>query len=287
MKKIILFYLICLFGIFIVFSQLDQKSDYVIERKLWKIHKKYVEIAQDPSTISSEHFEKVIKQYERIIASYPSSRLIKGVELLIAELYTFKKDYAKAREKYAFIQEHYSADQELVAEAIFRVGKTYELEGHWPQALQIYLSLQDQHPLTAVGLSTPVYIANNYSRKNMLRETMDAYEKAIVFYRKIAAEHPNSRFEFDALRYLANCFLDQNRWGEALETLEAALLEYNTPEYLNEKRVGVMIHTISIISDTRVHDKNRAVLIYEKFLEANPGHPFKKYFLDAIASLKK
>jgi len=179
MKKMLIGYLVVLIGVYIFFSVLDLNGDYVIEKKLWKIQRQFIDIAKDPEAVPDRKYDDVAGQYQKIIDKYPDSHLIRNVYIALGRLYIVKKDYARARENFYLIGEKYPDNKELSAKALFFVGKTYEVEGDWPQAYKIYRSVFKDYPMTTTGLSVPIYIANYYKRQNDFQNTMDSFEKAM------------------------------------------------------------------------------------------------------------
>ena len=111
MRNTIITYLAILAGVFAVFSLLDRKGDYVIEKKLWKIHREYADMTKDPSVIPDYKFNEIADRYQKIINNYPNSRLVKGIYILIGRIHMIKEDYETAREKYNIIIEKYPGNQ--------------------------------------------------------------------------------------------------------------------------------------------------------------------------------
>jgi len=209
MKKIVSVYLIILFGLFVVLTLLDQGSDYIVEKKVWKVLQQQIDIARDPNVIPDHTFEKVISAYQKIIDKHPQSRLTPGLYIHIGEVYAMREDYKGARKIYNELIKLYPDDRELSAEAMFKVGKTYEVTNNWLGATKVYQNIIQDYPLTNVGLNTPLYIANYYKDKNDYQKTMVAYEVAVRHYIKIATDHNNTHVGLNAMRHLSTSYLDQ------------------------------------------------------------------------------
>ena len=290
MKKILFIYSAILLGIFIVLSVSDKKSDYMVEKKVWKIYKQHLDIAKDPNVIPDKNFEKVIGEYKSVIQSYPNSRLTPGLHIHIVEMYILRKDYEGARSVFYELIKSHPDNKEIAAEALFKVGGTYETADNWPEAYEMYQNVIREYPLTNVGLNTPIHIANYYRNQNDFQGTMGAYEFAIRHYSSIAATHENTKAGLSATRHLANSYLDQNRWREAISTLGVVLEKYSTSDHLTIKDVDMVIKTINITAAYQLKDYDVAISLYEEIIARNPEHPLRDYLhkvIDAFNQLQE
>lgn len=285
MKKVLSILAGILVGLFIVLSLLD-KSEYGVERKVWLAQKKFERLVQDPKAVPDVEFDNVIKQYTKIIHQHPSSSLTPKIPLQIGKIYTYKKDYPKARETFSETIRRYPQLPELSAEALANIGWTYELEKKWPQALSNYEKIIAQYPLTETGMNTPIYIASYYERNNDAAQAATAYQRAVAFYKKVAAEHPNSNYEFGALRILSSTYFSLQEWEKGIKTLGKILVNYPTKQYLNAQRADLIIRTINTISVTQLHNYDIPIDIYQEFIEKNSKHPLAKVLNDIISQLK-
>ena len=97
MKKTLFIYLAILLGLFVILSVFDKRSNYIVEKKIWKIYQQQLDIAKDPSVIPDRSFEKVINGYKDIIQNHPKSYLVPGLQIHVGEMYILRKDYERAR----------------------------------------------------------------------------------------------------------------------------------------------------------------------------------------------
>lgn len=286
-EKYVLRYLAVLAGIFIVLSLFDINGDYVVERKLWKINRKYANVIKDYKTASVQVMDRVTAEYEKVIRDHGRSKAIPGVYIVLSRIYLLKGDLAKAREVSQELLKRYPDYRELCAEAVSLIAKSYEAENDWPKAYELYQKLVAEYPLTNVGVATPVYVANYYQGLNDFKNTMSSYAQAVEFYRKLIRENPDSRIEFESLRYLANCYVAQNRWDEAVQALKQVLLKYPSEKYLNAQRAELIITTINTIVATQIKDYGVAIAVYEEFIDKHPKHPLAKTLAALIVRFKE
>jgi len=201
-----------------------------------------------------------------------------------------RKDYEGARSIFYALIKSFPDNKEIAAEALFKVGRTYETTDYWPEAYKVYQSVIREYPLTSVGLSTPIYIANYYKNQNDFQGTMNAYEFAIRHYSSIASAHNRTKAGLGAMRHLANSYLDQHRWQDAISTLGLILEKYSTSNYLTVKDVDTIIKTINITAAYQLKDYDVAILMYEEIVARSPEHPLNNYLnkvVDAFNQLKE
>jgi len=287
MKRSVILYAIILMGIYGVLSLLDLNSDYVVERKLWHINRKFLDVAKDPKAVPPQTFEALANEYKRIIRQHSKSRAIAGVYVVLGRIYIMKGDLSQARDVLGEITKLYPDYRELSAEAISLIAKTYELENNWAKARELYQKIIQEYPRTETGLSTPLYMANYYQTQNDFRSTMKAYAQAIDFYQKLITEQEHSTVEFNSLRYLANCYVAQNRWMEAIETLKQILIDYPEPQYLTVQRAELIIKTINAIVVNQLKNSDIAADIYKEFMVKYPQHPLNKTLKVVLDRLKE
>ena len=289
MKKVVLIYIGILAGVFVLFSLLDRDSDYAIEQTAWKVQREYIDILKDPKAVPEQTFNKVIRDYQKIIERYPDSKLTPVIRMLVGNLYHVKKDYETSREKFNEIIKLYPQNRELQAQALSAIGKTYETQDNWPGAGKVYDRIVADYALTRTGLGVPIYIANHYKTQNDYQKTMDAYDRAITHYNTLAAQNPDSPAEYNSLRYLSNCYLDQKRWREAVEVLGKITDKYGRPERMNIRTLDIILKTINTVSVYQLKDYELPLQIYRGIITKDPDHPWKDYFqkmVDTLSTLK-
>ena len=246
MKKALLIMASFLGGVFIFLSLVD-KSNYVIERQLWHVQKKFDRIALDSKTVPDAEFEEVAESYRKIMKRFPHSQITPRVPLQIGKVYTLKKDYKKAREILYEMVKQNSSNSNLSAEALADIAWIYELENNWSEALNIYEGIIEKYPLSNVGINTPIYIAEYYQKNNNPSQAKAAFNKAITFYKKVSRENPNSLYDFTALRLLASALFSTEEWQQGIEVLGKVLNNYPDPEYLSPERANLLLKSINMI----------------------------------------
>lgn len=290
MKKAAVIYLTLLLGVFGILSVSARRDDYVVEKRMWKIYKRQIDVAKDPGAIPRETFGRIAEEYARLMDKYPDSPLMPSIHIRLGEVYALGGDYETARETFRQVIASYPDNNELSAEAMFQIGKTYEFGQNWAEARTVYNRVVADYPGTDTALGVPIYIAAYHRGRNDVQKAMDAYGEAVRYYAEIAAEHDNTRRGLNALRYLSNCYLDQDRWAEAIGILGRILEQYAGSEYLTVKSVDMMIRTINVIAAYQLKDYDAAVRLYRGIIARRPGHPLRGYLekvIDAFHRLRE
>ncbi|MDP2654449.1 MAG: tetratricopeptide repeat protein [Candidatus Omnitrophota bacterium] len=285
MKKILIVLGSIMAGLFIVLSLAD-RSDYKVEKQLWRIQRQFDAIAADPKVVPARKFDSVAGKYQKLIHAYPRSPLVPKIYIQIAKIYVLREDWPLARENF---QKALSAapKTDTGGEALFGIGKTYEKEGRWTEAVETYREVMHGFPETEIGLNIPLYIAEYYLQQGSAPAYQEALQDAVDFYRTIARDQSKSSRQFAALGKLVLAYMALERWQEAVDTLSGILLDYASEEHLSVQRAGLIVKAINNVSIMKLGDYNRPVAVYEKFMEINPEHPLNPVLRDMIKALKQ
>ncbi|MFP4472692.1 MAG: tetratricopeptide repeat protein [Candidatus Omnitrophota bacterium] len=287
MKKTLIIGLTVLLGLFVVFTVMD-KSDYALEKRLWRVQKDFTELSQDPQSAPAEQYASLARRYRRLIEKYPDSRLVPMIYLQISRLYFMQEAYDRARDILQELKDRYPDRNELQAEALLYIGNAYESEGDFSQAVKTYQKIQQRYPHTEWGIGMPLYLADVYLRAGKLDEHRQALENAAAYYRGIVAdEGADLGHQLRAYRSLVAAYLAQEKWNDAVSVLKNALFRYAKSEYLTPRSAGVLIRSIAQISVTRLENPDRAIGIYQEFIREHPDHPLSPTLKKLIAAMQQ
>jgi len=281
MKRTLIILGVIILAVFIALSVMD-KSDYKIEKKLWRIQKRFNKIARDPVSAPSQEYDAVEKLYAAVIDDHPETTLLPNIYLQISRLYGMKKEYNKARLVLEECMLRFSDNQKFMPEAIINVAMLYEAEGNEKGVLETFERVKKEYPLTEIGLTTPLNIVNYYTRANKGREASDALIEAVAYYKKIARDNRNTKVEFDALRLLVTTYYMDAKWQEAMSTLERILFGFADDKLLKVQRVNLIIKTINTVAVQKLGSFDVAIGLYQRFIDNNPRHGLSTYLKGII-----
>lgn len=287
MKKALYTFAVILIGVYILFSLLDRRGEYVVEQKIWRAHKKFASIAKDPKVVPDSAFDNVAAEYQSVINEYPDSPVIPNAYLLLGRVYMLKKDYGVAREKFEKVVEKYTKYLDVCAEAVSLIGNSYELEGDGQSAIVAYRRIVNNYPMTAIGMNTPLYIASLYSRLGNAQTASLEFAKVVTYYKEITQKNPNTLLGMNSIKLLASTYFVQKKWREGVETLGRLLHEYAKPQFLTVSRLTIILRTINTVSVTQLKDFDLAIQIYQTFVKNNPDNPLNGIMNNMINQLQE
>lgn len=281
MKKLIIILSGILLIIFITLTAIDWKGTYDAERQLWGLNRELVKISGNKEATPDYVIEQLANKYRAFIKDYPRSSNTMTAQLVMGNLYLFKKNYVKAREEFQKALTIYPKDKDLMAQAKVAIAKTYEIDNNWVKAYPYYQDAMANYPLTETGFSVPEYLARRYKSLGLNDEANSAYEKAVVFYKKIASDNPKTVYETSALKMIIVCKLSQSRWKEASEEMFNLMMKNPTGQILGECLKG--INELCLI---KIRNYDETIGYYKAFLAKYPKHPVIPTLKKMIAGLE-
>ncbi|MCG2711916.1 MAG: tetratricopeptide repeat protein [Candidatus Omnitrophica bacterium] len=191
-------------------------EQYKMERMVWDAERAAEPIVTNQGMASTFEFDNAVSKFEKIIEKSPDSQYAINARLRIADLYTVRKLFDKARAVYDMLISSNGKKPELAALCVFKKGQAYELEGNWAQALKTFNEILADYNKTSQSLSVPLYIARYYVKNDEKRSSQQAYAAAINFYQKIADEYKNTKAALLAENLVVRTYMEQEDWNSAI-----------------------------------------------------------------------
>lgn len=282
-KKYFILFIVILVVVYIGLALLDLKSEYLAEKLIFSANTTLTRIGQNPQTTPPGMYKRLVRDYQRIIDKFPKAQTTKRARVLLGQAYILKEDFSKAREELAGIFKDYPEDKELCSQAQFQIGKSYEKENKWPEALLQYEKLiQDYGATTHQGLYAPLYIALYYQNNKMTQEAEDAFGKALEYYKKLAVENPKTSLGYTALTNIFAVYMNEKKLTEAAGALEDLIINYP----MHPQMPG-NLQAFNFICLVQLKDPMRAMAFYERFIQQNPKNPMVGAIEKQIEVLKE
>ncbi|MCM8781359.1 MAG: tetratricopeptide repeat protein, partial [Candidatus Omnitrophica bacterium] len=222
-------------------------------------NKKHSKITQKGTWI------KIVTLFDDFIKRYSQSPLVIEAEFNIARLYIAKKEYENARKQLQSIMDKYKKSDVIYSEALFLMGKTYELQDNWEAALIEYKKNIQNYPATARGLSMPIYIAQYYKTKFQPEKMRQAYQEAIRHYQDLIQRHPDSILAYNAHNLIAQCYVALKDWQSAIESYDTIVEKYK-----GKVNLDAILMTEASIYNTELNDKTKARQLLEQLIKDYP-----------------
>jgi len=264
-------------------------SDYALEKKLWRIKREFNIITHDPRGVPFQKYGKIINDYEDLIKRFPKSRQLSVVYLQLGRTYLLQRNFEEAIKNFQVILDKYPQSEAPASEALFYMAKTYEEKGDATTAVQVYGKILEKYPLTKIGLDIPLDIMDYYHRIHQPEQAKKARKEAIVFYQRMAEETNDSYLRLKILRRLSTAYGLAEDWENALQALEKAFFDWPQYNDMNANAVDGVIQSINSIAILHLKDHDRAMSIYQKFIQQNPefeGTPKIKEVVKALEHFK-
>ena len=240
-------------------------DEYSIEKRYWQVKKQAEKILNNPHASPPNELERTVSSLNKFSEKFPKSNLGIDAEFSIANLYIVKENYDLGRQQLIKIAQKYEKSKELVAQALFLIGNSYELQDKWPSALEQYRKIMQDYTETIRGLEIPIYIAQHYKVKYEPDKMIPALQEAINHYKTIAAKHPVTPLSFNLDMLVAQCYSEIKDWQGAVSTLNSMLVTYNGKVSFEE-----ILLSLSSIYSQKLNNPTKAIEVLEVLLKEYP-----------------
>jgi tetratricopeptide (TPR) repeat protein len=272
--------------VFAVLTVLDLKSNYMAEKQLWKINRKFTEMTKDPKTTPDASFEKIFNKYMAFTEKFPDSRLTPMAKIFAGRTQIFLEDYTKARSIFENILKDHPDKPTLGAQVVAEIGRTHAIEKNGQKIIETYHRILDNYPLTEIGLRTPLYLAKYHGDKKQYGKAKEAFERGIIHYKKLITEYPDTVVEYKALHFISACHLAQQRWQESMNIFEEIMLKFGKRKFFTPQEATALVRSINTIAMAKLNSKEIPIGIYNRFMEKYPDHPFNQILKKVINQIK-
>ena len=276
MKKVILLVLLA----FVLSGCADDQ--FGIEKKYWSLQRQEEKIFSNPSASPENELEKVVARLNAFIKKYPKNNLAVKAEFDIANLYTVKEEYNKARSQLKAVLAKYSKFDSICSEAVFLLGYNYEKQNKWSLALEQYKKIMQDYPLTSQGLSIPVYIAQYYKSKFQPDNMVMALQEAIAHYKGLANKYPNSPLGLRAYMLTADCYIVLKDWQNTVNTFKTAI-----DAYKSKVNVDAIMLNMALIYKRELKNNTKAKEALEGLLKEYPKSKLAKSATALLEEMEK
>ncbi|MBU1906419.1 MAG: tetratricopeptide repeat protein [Candidatus Omnitrophica bacterium] len=257
-------------------------DQYSIEKNYWKAKKSADSIFNNPHASPPFELERAVKLLDAFSKKYHENDLSVDAQFKIASLYLVKKQYDKGRARLGQIIDVYSDSELVSSEALFLVGKSYELEDKWGLALNHYKRIIKEYPLTKKGFDVPLYIAQYYKIKYQPDKMNAAYREAAVHYKTLAGKHEDSLIGFSAYNLVARCYMALKEWDKSIDSFNIIIDKYKGKVNLD----SIYLNT-ALIYKNELKNKSGARGMIEKLIEEYPQSKLTNTATDLLKEIDK
>lgn len=287
LKKTIVCSLLILTMVFFVLWKLDVHGPYHQEKTLWRLEKRFNDLARDPENTPPVVFGALAKDYTQFIEKDFDPASVIAAQLQLARIYILERDYQAARQSLEKMIASYKDNPDVAVGAIAEIGRTYTIEKKDEEVIACYRRIKNEYPLTALGLIAPLTIYEIYNSKGKKDQAKAALNEAIGYYQKFIGEHRGETAGFITQNYLAKAYLASREWESALQLYEGLLAGYADSNYFTPEVSDSLLRAINTLSITKLNDYGRPVKVYENFIAMHPRHPINPLLESIIGGIKE
>ncbi len=189
----------------------------------------------------------------------------RACELLIAHSFFNEKQYDKATGSYGEFAYKYAKlkdtkDIELIAEALFQQGKTYEIQEYYMDAVKSWQALVDNYPKAKRAPEALYKISDIYFKAQQ-------YDKAIFGFQKILEKWPNSDTAEDAMLAIAEVFYNSDQEAKAVQAYKDFIKKY--PDSNKVKSVEDGMQRAEFRKAEKKEEPEMLLQFFEKYTQSN------------------
>ncbi|MFA5038148.1 MAG: tetratricopeptide repeat protein [Candidatus Omnitrophota bacterium] len=271
--------LICLIPVFVIALAGCESQAFKAERQMWKAHKKAEAIYKNPKGTPPYVLKKAVSAYEAIGKKYPDSLFAVQSQFSIGHLYLVMGDFDRARSVYKSLAFDCDKKGNLCAEAYFAIGKSYELQGNWPDAELIYRKIMQEFPFSAKSLDLPLYMMLHYKNAKDTINTQRTVNEAVGYYKGLMSDERGKKGADILHGLVTRSYLESDQWPQALDSLEEYVRDF--PDQNPEEAIYIK----AVIYQKKLNDKDKAKAELQRILKDYPDSkltPHVKSLLERI-----
>lgn len=241
-----------------------ESKEFKAERQLWQAHRQARVIYQNPKVTPQAQVKTAQDAYAELIKEYPGTIYAVQSQFSIGHLFLASGDYQKARNAYSVLLQNCDKQMALCANVCFAIGKSYEAEGKWDQALAEYLNIMRDYPTTSTSLELPIYIISVERNSGNEQTLQRALDKAVSFYLDLKSKDSDENHQYLFSSLVVRSFVEARKWQEALQALDN--LAKNYPKHNPDGALWLRV----LIYANKLNDKAQAKHEIERILKEYP-----------------
>lgn len=179
-----------------------------------------------------ERPDQAIEEYDRILARLKGSDTLQRPLILYnkALILLHRKEYDQARETMVRVKRDYPAFYNQTPAVQYAIALTFELQNNFDRAETEYKYVISGFPTSEEGMSTYLYLIEQYSREGRKSDVERYEQRAEEQYNEIIATRPGTRAAAAAMSYKAELYRRRHDWNRTTEILTEVFDKYPTSE---------------------------------------------------------
>lgn len=242
---------------------------------------------QGNTLLQMEKYSEALAAYEAFVEQNPNHRLTGAAKWTMGNIHmTVHDDFEKAAELFQSVVADYP-ETEWELFAYDRLGRCYEAQEKWDQAVQVYRpAIKKLSAYTGVAVA-PARIGEIKRRLLSSCQNMQDHQSIIDLYQEMLAEDPATPSAPEDQFQLAQAYFDMGKGKEAAENFALAVERYPASPYALQVRgeqADLLAHQLEYDWTTfetfqsaqglsRAGQYDEALSQYDRIIEARPDAP--------------
>lgn len=275
MKSRLRLFLILLLGLSLAGCE---SKGFKAEREMWRANKLAQAIYRNPKGTPPFELTQAQNAYRKIIEKYPNSLFAVESKFGIGHLFLITGQFQKARDEYKKMTLDCTKRGNLCAEAYFAIGKSYESEGQWDNALANYKLIMQTFPFSSKSIDLPIYIIRHYKRAKDDKGVRRSVDEAVSHYVGLKSKPEAEKGGYALQALVSRSYMEGGQWQDALDSFNKIIRDYpkNNPDQA--------LFVRAVIYYNKLQDKAKAK---EELLKLIKEYPQSRLVKAANAVLKK
>jgi tetratricopeptide (TPR) repeat protein len=179
-----------------------------------------------------ERPDQAIEEYDEILSRLKGRDTLQRPLILYnkALVHMHRKEYDQARETMVRVKHDYPAFYNQTPAVQYAIALTFELQNNLDRAETEYKYVISGFPTSEEGLSTYLYLIEQYAREGRTADVERYEQRAEEQYNEIIATRPGTRAAAAAMSYKAELYRRRQDWPRATEILTQVFDKYPTSE---------------------------------------------------------
>ncbi|MBI4387695.1 MAG: tetratricopeptide repeat protein [Candidatus Omnitrophica bacterium] len=226
--------------------------------------------------------DRAVETYKLFLEKYPTHAQFGEATMRLGLIYQGMGQFETARSWYEKAVKHYEAKEKPRAlDAKLLIGRSFQEEGHWEKAEEIYKSIEVEYPKSPAALQIPLLVAHHYETIGKKKEADEELSKAIERYQNLEEGLiPGTLGAGYTRRALVTAYAQKGEWDKVAASLEE---DYQKEQIPGKKANFLFLK--GLVVENRLQDANQALSIYKNFLKEYPQHPLAQLAERHIQSL--
>ena len=176
--------------------------------------------------------------------------------------------YAEARSWFQRAINDYFGDEPVeTAELNLLIGKTYQDEGKWEQADELYQAIETEFPMSSAVFQVPFMRYLHHKSLGDQQEAMRVLDEVIERYKFLVTTDANSKLASRVRKFSYQALVRQGDWDALLSHVD-----WEFAQETDDIRKGRWLFLKALITQNRLKDRERALQLYHDFLSEYPDH---------------